>query len=102
MNKQTKRIFSALLASLMLLPLASCGDTVRESPMCLCRKIVRRSGSAMSLEQLLTCLDIFRDVGLLHSRRLHRYLTIELTPGREKADLSQSKTLQILLRAKES
>ena len=82
--------------------LASCGETVRESPMCLCRKIVRRSGTAMSLEQLLTCLDVFRDVGLLRSRRLHRYLTIELTPGREKADLSQSKTLQILLRAKES
>ena len=82
--------------------LASCGDTVRESPMCLCRKIVRRSGTAMSLEQMLTCLDVFRDVGLLRSRRLHRYLTIELTPGREKADLSQSKTLQILLQAKES
>lgn len=82
--------------------LASCGNTIRESPMCLCRKIVRRSGTSMSLEQLLTCLDIFRDVGLLQTQRLHRYITIELTPSSEKADLGQSRTLQILLQLKES
>jgi len=82
--------------------LSSRGDTVQEAPICLCRKIVRRSGIPMSLGQLLTCLDIFRDVGLLQIRRMHRYLAIDLTAGTGKADLTQSKTMQILLRAKES
>jgi len=82
--------------------LAAEGSTIQESPMCLCRKIVRRSGSAMSLGQLLTCLDIFRDVGLLQTQRLHKYITIQLTPGSGKADLNTSETMQILLRAKES
>ena len=75
---------------------------IREEPMCLCRKIVRWSGTSLSLGQLLTCLDIFRDVGLLQTHRLHKNVTIQLTPGSEKADLSQSHTMQILLRAKES
>ena len=52
--------------------------------------------------QLLTCLDIFSDVGLLHIERLHKYISIQLTPGREKADLGLSKTMQILLHLKES
>lgn len=82
--------------------LASRGNTIRETPMCLCRKIVRRSGTSISLSQLLTCLDIFRDVGLLRTQKLHKYIAIELTPGNEKADLGQSKTLQTLLQAKES
>ena len=81
--------------------LASCGATVREPPLCLCRKIVRYSGKPLSLGKLLTCLDIFADVGLLHTERLNKYILIHLTPGREKADLNQSKTLQILLHAKE-
>ena len=51
---------------------------------------------------MLTCLDIFRDVGLLRYGRQHKYIHIELTPGTEKADLTQSRTMQILLRAKES
>ena len=70
--------------------------------MCLCRKIVRWSGAPLSLGQMLTCLDIFRDVGLLTSQRAHKYLAIHLTPGTEKADLTRSQTLQILLNAKES
>ena len=82
--------------------LAAVSGTVQESPICLCRKIVRWSGSPMSLEQLLTCLDIFRDVGLLQIQRLHRYIAIDLTPGTEKADLNTSVTMQRLLRAKES
>ena len=82
--------------------LAACPTPIRENPMCLCRKIVRWSGSPLSLGQLLTCLDIFRDVGLLTSQRLHKYLAIHLTPGSEKADLNRSQTLQTLLRAKES
>ena len=70
--------------------------------MCLCRKIVRWSGAPLSLGQLMTCLDVFRDVDLLHIDRHPKYLTIRLTPGPQKADLNESPTLQRLLRAKES
>ena len=56
----------------------------------------------MNLGQLMTCLDIFRDVGLLQTSRQHKYITIRLTPGPQKADLNESQTLQRLLRAKES
>ena len=75
---------------------------IRESPICLCRKIVRWSNAPMSLGQLMTCLDIFRDVGLLRNTRMHKYLVLELTPGTTKADLNESQTMQRLLRAKES
>ena len=82
--------------------LAAVAAPIQESPMCLCRKIVRWSGTALSLEQLLTCLDIFCDVGLLDTQRLHKYLSIRLTPGGGKADLNRSQTMQRLLHAKES
>jgi single-stranded-DNA-specific exonuclease len=82
--------------------LAAVGRPIQESPMCLCRKIVRWTGMPMSLGQMLTCLDVFRDVGLIRSQRLHKYITIELTPGPDKADLNSSATMQLLLRAKES
>ena len=82
--------------------LAAADSPIRETPMCLCRKIVRWSGVSLSLEQLLTCLDIFRDVGLLQIHRLHKCMCIQLTPGNEKADLTTSTTMQRLLRAKES
>ena len=82
--------------------LASARGPIQESPMCLCRKIVRWSGISLSLGQLLTCLDIFSDVGLLTLQRLHKYLSIHLTPSVGKADLSRSPTMQRLLQAKES
>ena len=82
--------------------LASAGTEIQESPLCLCRKIVRWTGKPMSLGQLSICLDIFRDVGLLEITRLHKFITIRLTPGTEKADLTTSQTMQRLLRAKES
>ena len=72
---------------------------IQEAPICLCRKIVRWSGKALSLEQLMTCLDIFRDAGLLRHQRLHNYMTITLTPGTGKADLNQSATMQRLRKA---
>lgn len=75
---------------------------VQESPVCLCRKIVRWSGKPLNLGQMLTCLDIFRDVGLLTVQRQHKYVSIRLTPGEGKADLSRSQTMQRLLHAKES
>ena len=78
------------------------GGTIQESPLCLCRKIVRCTGSPMRLETLLTCLDIFHDVGLLELKRIHLSLSIRLTPRTRKADLTQSQTMQALLRAKES
>ena len=76
--------------------------TIEESPMCLCRKIVRWSGCPLSLGRMMTCLDIFSDVGLLEVCRQHKYISIRLTPGAEKADLNQSRTMQKLLLMKES
>ena len=73
------------------------GDVIREEPICLCRKIVRRSGTALGVGQLLTCLDIFADVGLLNVQRMTKHLHICLTPGTSKADLQQSATMQRLL-----
>ena len=82
--------------------LAAAGPEIQESPLCLCRKIVRWSGAPMSLGQFMACLDIFRDVGLLETQRMHKHLVIRLTPGENKADLNGSRTMQLLLRAKES
>lgn len=81
---------------------AAPGPALQESPMCLCRKIVRWSGVPLSLGQMMTCLDIFSDVGLIEIQRLRKYITIHLVPRQQKADLSQSQTIQRLLRAKES
>ncbi len=81
--------------------LASQGNSLQETPVCLCRKIVRWSGSPLSLGQLLTCLDIFADVGLLETCRLRKYMQIRLIPTEAKADLSASPTMQQLLAAKE-
>ena len=75
---------------------AFAAPTVQESPICLCRKIVRWSGRALSLGQLLTCLDIFQEVGLLRQQRQHKDLLLSLTPGTGKADLNQSRTLRLL------
>ena len=82
--------------------LASLERAIQENPLCLCRKVVRWANRPMSLGQMLTCLDIFRDVGLLRYEKRRKYLYIELTPGNEKADLNQSATMQLLLRVKES
>ena len=82
--------------------LASIPGVICESPMCLCRKIVRWSGNSLNLGQLMTCLDIFSDVGLLTYTRHHKYLNITLTAGNRKADLNTSPTMQTLLRMKES
>ncbi len=81
--------------------LANCSQPVKETPICLCRKIVRRTGIALNLEQLLTCLDIFADVGLLEIRRHHKNISVRLTPGEGKADLNTSQTMLQLLAAKE-
>ncbi len=83
--------------------LASAPDgALRDAPMCLCRKIVRWSGSPLSLGVLMTCLDIFSDVGLIQTGRHHKYITVRLIPQTQKADLNQSRTMQRLIAAKES
>ena len=74
---------------------------LRENPQCLCRKIVRWTEAPMSLGKLLTCLDIFADVGLLQLHWTHKYLTVRLTHTEGKADLSQSRTMQSLCVVKE-
>ena len=78
------------------------GADIVESPMCLCRKIVRWSGNSLSLGCMMVCLDIFSDVDLIRIQRLHKYISIRLTPGAGKADLNQSQTMQRLLQMKES
>ena len=82
--------------------LAASSAEIEESPICLCRKIVRWTGKPLSLGQMMTCLDIFRDVGLLDIVRVHKHLRIRLTPGNTKADLTTSQTMQRLLQVKES
>ena len=82
--------------------LAAAPAAIEETPICLCRKIVRWTGKPLSLGQMMTCLDIFRDVGLLEIARVHKHLQIRLTPGSQKADLTTSQTMQQLLQAKES
>jgi len=82
--------------------LAAAPAAIEESPICLCRKIVRWTGKPLNLGQMMTCLDIFRDVGLLEISRVHKHLQIRLTPGAQKADLATSQTMQRLLQAKES
>ncbi len=83
--------------------LASIPDaSVEESPMCLCRKIVRWSGSPLSLGRMMVCLDIFSDVELIRLNRLHKYISIRLIHSTGKADLNRSQTMQRLLQMKES
>ena len=77
------------------------GGYLKESPACLCRKIVRWTGKPLELGKLLTCLDIFSDVGLLELEKLHRYITVRLAATQGKADLSQSQTMQRLAAMKE-
>ena len=75
--------------------LAGCGN-LNETSMCLLRKIVRWSGKDLTLGKLMTCLDIFADVGLIRIERLHKHISIELLPCSEKADLNTSSTMQKL------
>ena len=77
-------------------------DSLRETPDCLLRKIVRRCGVAMDISQMLVCLDMFRDVSLLQYQRMGKYLKIQPASAQEKADLQRSATLQKLLQLKES
>ena len=78
------------------------GGCLQETPACLCRKLVRKTDTPLSLGQLLICLDIFSDVGLLELKRQHKHMTIRLIPTEEKADLTQSRTMQLLAAAKEN
>ena len=106
-GKLTPEIANRLLPDRTLLAavwkfLINAGGPLDEYPMCLCRKIVRWSGQPLSLEQLLTCLDIFHEVGLLQLQKQHKNIFILPTPGATKADLTTSVTMQRLLHAKES
>ena len=82
--------------------LARQGKTVCETPMSLCRKIVRWSDKALSLEKMLTCLDIFADVGLIKLERQHKYILVQADLCAKKTDLNLSPTMQQLLQVKES
>ena len=82
--------------------LAHSAGPIEESPICLCRKIVRWSDKPMNLGQMMTCLDIFQDVRLLRVTRRRKKLLIQLDDSGRKADLNDSQTLQRLTKAKES
>ena len=69
---------------------------VQDTPVCLCRKIVRWSGLPLDLGKMLVCLDIFADVGLLELGRVHKNITVRLLPAQGKADLEASRTMQLL------
>ncbi len=71
-----------------------------ETAHCLCRKIVRWAEKPMSVEKLLLCLDIFRDVGLLEISRKKDVFFITVCPVAGKADLEQSVTMQNLQQIK--
>ena len=106
-GRLTREIAQALLPERATLAmvwryLAAFSTDIEESPICLCRKIVRWTSKPLNLGQMMTCLDIFRDVGLLEIHRVHKNLHIRLTPGTTKADLTTSQTMQRLLQVKES
>ena len=82
--------------------LTAAPQPIQESPVCLCRKIVRWSGQRLDTARLLTCLDIFADVNLLYLDRHHNFISVRLSSPEGKADLNQSQTMQRLLLAKES
>ena len=69
---------------------------IQDTPVCLCRKIVRWSGADLDLGKMLVCLDIFADVGLLELGRVHKNITVRLLPAQGKADLDTSATMQQL------
>ena len=73
----------------------------QETPICLCRKIVRWANQSLSVSKLLVCLDIFAQVGLLEITRQHKHITLRLLPTQGKADLETSETMQRLMAAKE-
>jgi len=78
-----------------------CKGEMREEPLCLCRKIVRWSGKPLSLSQMLTCMDIFTDVGLLETHRLTNHIIVRLPETTQKRDLNESRTMQRLKAVKE-
>ena len=80
---------------------AFCQKELTEDPLCLCRKIVRWTDKDLSLGQMLVCLDIFQDVGLIRICRKNNRITICLLDAREKRDLNESQTMQKLIAAKE-
>lgn len=81
--------------------LAAMGPEILAEPVCLCRKIVRATARPLSLSQLLTCMDVFREAGLLEMERHHRDLRIRLTAGTGKADLEASRTMRLLRKLQE-
>ncbi len=74
--------------------------SLRDEPVCLCRKIIRHTGRPLSLAQMLICLDIFREAGLLTAQRNHNNLSITIVPVAQKVDLNQCDTMRLLLRLK--
>ena len=77
-------------------------EDVQETPACLLRKIVRRCGRPLTLGQMLVCLDLFSEAGLVSLRRQRQYLRVTVLPRGGRADLNACRTMQELLKQKES
>ena len=92
----------ATLAAVWRYLAGSDAPQIKETPECLCRKIVRKANMPLSTEKLLVCLDIFKDVRLLQVQRQKKHLLIHLLPTDGKADLQESRTMQKLMNAKGS
>ena len=69
---------------------------ITEEPLCLCRKIVRWSDKDLSLGQMLVCLDIFADVGLIEILHLNNRISLRLLECSQKRDLNESHTMRRL------
>lgn len=78
------------------------GGAAEDTPVCLCRKIVRRTGMPLSLSQFMICVDIFAQLELLEKTVTQKTLTLRLLPTEDKRDLQSSPILQALIAAKES
>ena len=55
----------------------------------------------MTLGKLLVCLDIFADVGLVELEQQQKFMTVRIIPRQDKADLQSSKTMQLLISARD-
>lgn len=80
--------------------LESRSGVIQESPICLCRKTIRRFGRPLTLSQMLVGLDMFAEAGLLRLERRQKYLVIALENQPEKKDLTQTETMKELCRLK--
>ena len=67
------------------------------------RQTPKFAKSGMPGEEFMVTLELklIADVGLLEVCKLHKYIQLRLVPTAQKADLNTSRTMQLLISAKE-